>query len=205
VAASKRTSRTNRWQPDVCTVPRLQVVRQAGVTLTEMLAVVAVVALTAGVAIPTSNPLATISSGAGAAEVFQAIRYAQREAIRTGAWHTVRIDTGTQTLRVYRLTSSGTEDTSNPVVHPIDKRKYDVAFSANGPTRATIVLVDFDYNGGGNTNLNTLSFGPDGTPALLTGSKDTDIRALDAGVVGIKSGIGQRNLVVDNVTGRVSG
>ena len=184
---------------------RHRTIRQTGVTLPEMLMVVAIVALTAGIAIPTSNPLATIGSGAGAAEVVQAIRFAQREAIRTGAWHTVRIDPGTQTLRVYRLTSSGTEDTSNPVVHPIDKRKYDVAFSASGPTRATIVLVDFDYNGGGNTNLNTVSFGPDGTPALLTGSKSSDVKAMDAGVVGIKSGAGQRNLVVDNVTGRVSG
>lgn len=186
-------------------MPRPQGLRQAGVTLTEMLAVVAIVALTAGVAIPTSNPLATIVSGAGAAEVIQAIRFAQREAIRSGAWHAVRIDTGAQTLRVYRLTSSGAEDTSNPVVHPIDKRKYDVAFSAGAPARATIMLVDFDYNGGGNTNLNILSFGPDGAPALRTGSKDSDIRALDAGVVGIKSSTGQRNLVVDNVTGRVSG
>lgn len=177
----------------------------AGITLAEMLVVVAVLGLTARIAMPTSDLLATVASDTGAAEVLQAIRFAQREAIRTGAWHTVKIDATAQTLRVYRLTTSGAEDTGNPVNHPVDKRKYDVAFGPAGPTGATITLVDFDYASGGNTNLNTLSFGPDGTPALLTGSKDSDIKAMQAGLVTIQSRTGVRNLVVDNVTGRVSG
>ena len=180
-------------------------VRQAGVTLAEMLVVVAILALTAGIAIPTASPLATVGAGIGTAEVTQAIRFAQREAIRTGAWHTVKIDPSAQTLRVYRLTAAGGEDTGNPVVHPIDKRRYDVAFGAGSPSRAAITLVDFDYEGGSNTNLTTLSFGPDGTPALLVSAKDGDTKAMKAGVVGIRSDSGQRTLVVDNVTGRVSG
>ena len=179
--------------------------RQAGVTLAEMLVVVAILALTAGIAIPNAAPVATISADAATREVITAIRFAQREAIRTGAWHTVKIDTATQTLRVYRLTSSGSEDTSNPVLHPIDKRKYDLAFNGNGPARATLVLVDFDYQSGGNSNLNTLSFGPDGTPALLLSSKDGDFKPMLQGQVSIKSGASQRNLVIDIVTGRVSG
>jgi len=186
-------------------VPRSRVLRQAGVTLAEMLVVVAILALTATIAIPNANPLATMTADAATAEVIGAIRFAQREAIRTGAWHTVKIDAATQTLRVYRLTSSGNEDTSNPVLHPIDKRKYDVAFNSNGPARATIVLVDFDYNSGGNSNLNTLGFGPDGTPALLLSSKDGDFKAMLLGKVSIRSGVSQRNLAIDIVTGRVSG
>lgn len=181
------------------------VIRQAGVTLAEMLVVVAILALTAGIAIPNAGPLATMTADAATAEVIGAIRFAQREAIRTGAWHTVKIDTSTQTLRVYRLTSSGNEDTSNPVVHPIDKRKYDVAFNSNGPARATIVLVDFDYQSGGNSNLNTLGFGPDGTPALLLSAKDGDFKPMLQGLVSIKAGNRQRDLAVDIVTGRVSG
>ena len=84
-------------------MPRPRVLRQAGVTLAEMLVVVAVMALTASIAIPNASPLATITADAATAEVTSAIRFAQREAIRTGAWHTVKIDTATQTLRVYRL------------------------------------------------------------------------------------------------------
>lgn len=179
--------------------------RHAGVTLAEMLIVVAVLALTARIAMPTADLLATVSADTGTAEVVQAIRFAQREAIRTGAWHTVKLDSTAQTLRVYRLTTSGTEDTTNPVMHPIDKRKYDVAFGAGSPSGATIVLVDFDYEAGGNTNLNTLSFGPDGTPALLTGTKDKDVKAMTAGTISILSRTGKRTLAIDIVTGRVSG
>ncbi len=186
-------------------MPRPRVLRQAGVTLAEMLVVVAVMALTASIAIPNASPLATITADAATAEVTSAIRFAQREAIRTGAWHTVKIDTTTQTLRVYRLTSSGNEDTNNPVLHPIDKRSYELAFTGNGPARATIVLVDFDYQSGGNSNLNTLGFGPDGAPALLLSSKDGDFKAMLQGLVTIKSGASQRNLAIDIVTGRVSG
>lgn len=179
--------------------------RQAGVTLAEMLVVVAILALTARIALPTGDVLDTVRGDAATSEVLQAIRFAQREAIRTGAWHTVKLDPATQTLRVYRLTSSGNEDTGNTVLHPIDKQQYDVAFGAGGPLRATIALVDFDYEGAGNANLTTLSFGPDGTPALLTGPNDKDVKPMKAGLVGIKSGAGPRNLVVDTVTGRVSG
>jgi Tfp pilus assembly protein FimT len=184
---------------------RRRKIGQAGATLAEMLVVVAILALTASIAIPNAAPVATISGDAATQEVIAAIRFAQREAIRTGAWHTVKIDTSAQTLRVYRLTSSGSEDTSNPVMHPVDKRKYDLAFSGNGPARATITLVDFDYKSGGNTNLNTLGFGPDGTPALLTGSSDSDIKAMLLGVISIRAGASQRNLAIDIVTGRVSG
>lgn len=180
--------------------------RQAGVTLAEMMVVAAVLALGAAVAIPSASPLAGISTDAATAEIARAIRFAQREAIRTGAWHTVKIDTATQTLRVYRLTATGTEDTTIPVLHPIDKRPYALAFNTgSGPARASVTFVDFDYEGGGNTNLNVLSFGPDGTPALLTGTKDKDIKAITQGQVSIRTGTNQRSLAIDTVTGRISG
>jgi prepilin-type N-terminal cleavage/methylation domain-containing protein len=178
---------------------------QTGVTLAEMLVVAAILALGASIAIPNANLLATVSANAGATEIIQAIRFAQREALRTGAWHAVRIDAAAQTLRVYRLTSSGTEDTSNPVVHPIDKRPYNVAFGATSPVRATITLVDFDYAGPGNANQPILSFGADGTPALVTGPNAPDIKAMTAGVVSIRMGATVRSFAIDNVTGRVSG
>lgn len=178
-------------------------VRYAGVTMAEMLVVVAILAVMARVAIPNAAPLATIGSDAVTSEITRAIRFAQREAIRTSAWYTVKIDTTTQTLRVYRLTAAGIEDTSLPVLQPIDKNKYDLAFGS-GPARATITLVDFDYDKA-NVNQNTLSFGPDGEPCLITGSKKPDIKALTAGVVTIRYGAGQRTLAIDVLTGRVSG
>jgi prepilin-type N-terminal cleavage/methylation domain-containing protein len=177
---------------------------QTGVTLAEMLVVAAILALGASIAIPNANLLATVSASAGTTEIMQAIRFAQREALRTGAWHAVKIDAAAQTLRVYRLTSSGLEDTSSPVVHPIDKRPYNVTFSTGDPVRATIAFVDFDYDPA-NSNLNILSFGPDGTPALLTGTNDKDVKPMKAGVVKINTSAGVRSLAIDSVTGRVSG
>lgn len=179
--------------------------RQAGVTLAEMLITVAVLGMVAHVAIPNASPLTAFANDAATAEVLRAIRFAQGEAIRTGAWHTVKIDTSAQTLRVYRLTDSGAEDTTIPVLHPIDKKTYSLAFGAGGPARAVMSLVDFDYAGAGNTNLNVLGFRPDGTPALLAGSKAGDVKPLTAGVVAIQYGATQRRLVIDVVTGRVSG
>ena len=119
----------------------------------------------------------------------------------------MQIDVNAQTLRVYRMTTSGTvtEDTSFTVQNPIDKMKYDVAFSAaSGPARAVITAVDFDY-AKKNTNLNTLSFGPDGTPGMLISFKAGDDVALQAGTVTITYGNVQRTLIVDALTGRVSG
>jgi prepilin-type N-terminal cleavage/methylation domain-containing protein len=186
-------------------MPR-RALRQLGVTLAEMLVVTALLALVASLAMPTASPLITLSNGMATSEVIRAIRFAQREAVRTGAWHTVQIDTNAQTLRVYRLTTSGTvtEDTSITVQNPIDKKKYDLAFGASsGPVQATVTLVDFDY--GPVTNQNTLSFAPDGTPGLLSGRGPADVQPLTAAQVTIQLGGQKRSLAVDVLTGRVSG
>jgi prepilin-type N-terminal cleavage/methylation domain-containing protein len=188
-------------------VPRHSIRSRAGFTLAEMLVVVALVALGASVAMPNAGPLTAVTNDLAASEVIRAIRFAQREAIRTSAWYTVQIDANAQTLRVYRLTSSGTvtEDTSFIVQNPIDKMKYDLGFSAaGGPARAVIAAVDFDY-AKGSTNQNTLSFGPDGVPGMLQSFKSGDDVALQAGTVTITYGNVQRTLTVDVLTGRVSG
>lgn len=178
----------------------------SGVTLAEMLIVVALIALCSGLAMPNANPLAMVSNDMATSEVIRAIRFAQREAVRTGAWYTVQIDANAQTLRVYRLTTSGivTEDTSITVQNPIDKKKYDLAFgAASGPVQATVALVDFDY--GPVTNQNTLSFAPDGTPGRLADRGPAGDQPLTAAQVTVKVGRQQRTLTVDALTGRVSG
>jgi prepilin-type N-terminal cleavage/methylation domain-containing protein len=181
--------------------------RQLGVTLMEMMVVAALIALGASIAIPNASPLTAVTNDLATSEVIRAIRFAQREALRTSARYTVQIDATAQTLRVYRMTTSGTvtEDTSFTVQNPLDKRKYDIAFgAASGPARAVISAVDFDYEKK-KTNLNTLSFGPDGTPDMLISFKAGDDAALQAGTVTIKYGNVQRVLSVDPITGRVSG
>lgn len=186
-------------------MPR-RALRQRGVTLAEMLVVAAVLAVAAAVAMPNANPLAVVGNDLAAADIIRAMRFAQREAVRTSGWYTVQVDATAQALRVYRMTTTGAiaEDTGFTVLNPLDKRKYDLAFGGGSGPAAVITLVDFDYDNG-NKNLNTLTFGPDGVPAFLRSAKAGDSAALQAALVTITYGAQQRTITVDAVTGRVSG
>lgn len=179
--------------------------RRAGVTLTELLVVVAVLAIAARVALPRADPASSFTADAVAAEVAHALRFAQREAVRTGAWHRVSIDTASQQLRVARLDISGAvaEDGSNKALHPLDKREYRVTLGAAGALRARVASAVFTYNSG--TTLNTLSFSPDGAPADIRGSLVKTIDPLKAdGVVTVRDGQAARTVTVDAVTARVT-
>ena len=56
-----------------------------GVTLAEMLVVVALIALGAAVAIPSASPVIAVTNDLATSEVIRAIRFTQREALRTSA------------------------------------------------------------------------------------------------------------------------
>ncbi|MFC5477443.1 pilus assembly FimT family protein [Massilia suwonensis] len=183
--------------------------RQTGVTLAEMLIVVAVVAVAASLAIPKADPQAAFAADAAAGEIARALRFAQREAIRTGTYQQVSVDPATQVLRVYQPATSGSTTTA----HPVDKRDYQISFAANAMPRATIVSAVFKYEGGPTTNF--ASFGPDGAPSyvdtsklsqlwtLLSGTKDVDPLKED-GLITIRYGNIERVVRVAPVTGRVT-
>lgn len=177
---------------------------QHGVTLAELLVVVALLGLAASIALPRADPLGPASVDAVAGEVAHACRFAQREAGRTGAWHTVSIDPATQLLRIYRLDLSGAvvEDTSRPVLHPVDKRIYRVTFG-DGTLRARVTAALFQYNSGASTT--SVSFGPDGTPASISGSSVKTVDPLkNDGLVTIRHGRIERQVKIEAVTGRVT-
>src|SRR5688500_15646486 len=80
--------------------------RQAGATLAEMIAVVAVLATAAAIVIPKADPQVSIAADAVAGEIARAVRFAQREAVRTGTYQLISVDPATQVLRVYQSNSS---------------------------------------------------------------------------------------------------
>lgn len=182
---------------------------QAGVTLAEMLVVIAIVSIAAAIAIPRADPQAAFGADAAAGEVARCLRFAQREAIRTGTYQMVGADPATQVLRVYQMV----DKKEVPTVHPVDKIPYQISFAGNAMPRATIVSSIFKYEGGPTTTY--ASFGPDGAPAyldpsllgqlvgLLQGTPDID-PLKEEGKITIRYGNAERVVRVAPVTGRVS-
>jgi len=184
--------------------------RQTGTTLAEMVVVVAILALAAAIAIPKADPQAAFSADAVAAEIASAVRFAQREAVRTRTYQQVSLDPATQELRVYQA------DASNGITatHPVDKREYKISFAENAMPRATIASAVFKYDGGLTTNF--ISFGPDGAPSyvdpskvnqvlsqLVFGTKDVD-PLKEEGRITLRYGNAERIVRVAPVTGRVT-
>ena len=177
---------------------------QTGVTLAEMLIVVAILALCAAIAIPSADSVAPARADAAAREVARALRFAQREAVRTQEWHQVKVDKATQKLRVYRLVvvpGSVTENTTQPTLHPVDKRKYDISFEAG--QSATITDVSFTYDKG-TSGANFVSFDSGGTPVEVKSDKKNENLDLKAGRITVGYGRQQRFVDVSPVVGRVS-
>ncbi|MEW6021851.1 MAG: hypothetical protein AB1807_06895 [Pseudomonadota bacterium] len=185
--------------------------RQAGATLAEMVLVMAVLAIAAGIAIPPADTQAALGADAAAGEIARAVRFAQREAVRTGTYQTVVINTASQMLRVYQPASSGNGTTAT---HPVDKRDYLVNFANDSLPQATIVSSVFRYQSGAVTN--GAIFGPDGVPVdvapskflglpigIVLGTKEISPLKEEARIT-LRYGSVERVVRVAPVTGRVS-
>jgi Tfp pilus assembly protein FimT len=175
-----------------------------------MLVVVAVLGIATALAIPRADPQAAFAADSAAGEVVRALRFAQREAVRTGTWQQVSADPVKQELRVYRADNS----TGVTATHPVDKRDYKISFAGNAMPRATIVSAVFQYDGGPTTIF--ASFSPDGTPSyldpskmaqawslFLSGSPDIDPLKVE-GRITLRYGNQERVVRVAPVTGRVT-
>ncbi|UVW28728.1 Tfp pilus assembly protein FimT/FimU [Massilia sp. H6] len=177
----------------------------AGGTLLEMVIVIAVLAIVMTIARPRAEAISPAVAEAAASEVASAMRFARHEAMRTRAYHAVSFDTQQHSLRIYRLTTLllAVEDTSQPVMYPVDKRAYRIAFGDNPNARVTIMGASFRYKDGATRKY--ACFGPDGRPADVHGLLLKDAEPLEQdGQVTIKHGNLERTVRLDFVTGRVS-
>ena len=174
-----------------------------------MLTVVAVISVAAAIAVPQAAPTSAVAADAVAAEVAGALRFAQREAVRTCTYQQVSLAPASQVLRVYQPNASGGATST----HLVDKRPYQISFAGSAIPRATIVSSVFKYDGGPTTAY--ASFGPDGTPSYIDPSKvsqflsqmfgGVDIDPLkEDGEIRIRHGNVERIVRVAPVTGRVT-
>jgi Tfp pilus assembly protein FimT len=188
---------------------RPQSARLAGATLVEMVLAVAVLGIVVLVAIPRSDPVGSFATEAVAAEIANALRFGQQEAIRTGRYHRVQIDTVNQTLSVSRLTETGPigRDNGFTVLHPLERREYLIRLANNSFPSPTVVGSIFQYSGSPSTDY--ASFGPDGLPMGVSGvwnnGVPTNRTPLEGnGVVTIRHGQVERRILLNPVTGRVT-
>lgn len=178
----------------------------AGHTLIELLVVLSIMAVVAAVALPQMEPAAGLRADAAARDVAQALRFAQSEAQRTGAYYLARCDLATGSLAITRLDTAASPpgpDSTVPVLHPIDKKDYRIVFSASqSTTGASIAACAFTYADG--KTVPQVAFGADGAPVNLVGPNAPDIKALSGnGQIVIASSRVRRPVLV-GASGRVT-
>lgn len=157
------------------------------------------------IVIPDSAPTNQQKLDVVANQIAQALRFAHREALRTGEHHGVTISQVTQTITVKKWDMS-TDPVSTELIpyHPVDKQSF--VFDADGISLAPGVSITnssdiFNYATIGRRR--SLIFDPQGVPVWVLGSDDSVYRLLD-GIVELSNGQDQRNVSVAPLTGRVT-
>ena len=145
--------------------------RHQGFTLAELLVVIALISITAAVAIPTAAPSADQRLDAAAQEVIDALRYARIEAMRTGAFYGVDFSvdaaTGTRRVRVFRTDTASPTIPVYDVMHPLDKKLYDrQLISGSATAGVSISAATLYYQSGAATPVarDWAAFDAAGTP-----------------------------------------
>ena len=121
---------------------------RAGFSLAEILAVVLVLSIVAAVAIPNLSATDPNKLELASQEFAQAIRFARAEARRTGLPHGFELSPGERRIRVFRPDTATTPwSPQYDVLHPIQRRPYDVALDRHRFARAESLTRTPTYRG----------------------------------------------------------
>lgn len=171
-----------------------------GYTLTELLVVVALVALAAAVALPSMAPRDDAELERVTAEFASAMRFARTEALRTGEPHGFRYLSTQKRIRVFSADTA-----TNPaglvwdVRHPVSKHLYDVTLPARLAGAPNPITRDAVYRGTCNTP-GIVYFDGSGVPWC----NDPANVLVDYFDLDFMVGQGTATVRVDGVTGRVT-
>ncbi|MEM8514866.1 prepilin-type N-terminal cleavage/methylation domain-containing protein [Massilia sp. MP_M2] len=176
----------------------------AAYTLTELLIVVAVLAIAAVVAIPTAQPVAEFRADAAAGEVVNALRFARDNAQYSGAQRLFDCDTAANTIAVFALETDKTTTRAarNPVDHPFNRAPYLLNLNA-APAGNTMALVRCTFTFVDNSTAAAVAFDAAGRAQRGIGSGNARTSALRAGQVVLSAGTVERTIAIDT-TGRIT-
>ena len=176
----------------------------AAYTLTELLIVVAILAIAAVVAIPTAQPVAEFRADTAAGEVVNALRFARENAQYSGAQRLFDCDVAANTIAVFALETDKTTTrvARDPVEHPFNRAPYLLNLNA-APAGNTMALVRCTFTFDDNSTAAAVAFDEAGNPLRGVGSDPARKSPLRTGQVVLGAGNVERTITVDT-TGRIT-
>jgi prepilin-type N-terminal cleavage/methylation domain-containing protein len=176
----------------------------AAYTLTELLIVVAILAIAAVVALPTAQPVAEFRADAAAGEVVNALRFARDNAQYSGAQRLFDCDAMANTIAVFALETDKTTTRAarDPVEHPFNRAPYLLNLNA-APAGNTMALVRCTFTFNDNASATTVAFDEGGNPLRGVGSGTARESVLRTGQVVLGNGNVERTIAIDT-TGRIT-
>jgi prepilin-type N-terminal cleavage/methylation domain-containing protein len=176
----------------------------AAYTLTELLIVVAILAVAAVVAIPAAQPVAEFGADAAAGEVVHALRFARESAQHSGVERLLVCDAAANTITVFGLATKGDATTASPdpVVHPFTHLPYQLVVNT-APAGNQMALVRCTFTYVDNPGAASVGFDTSGNPVRGVGTGPARTKALRSGQVVLGSGNVVRTIDIDT-TGRIT-
>jgi prepilin-type N-terminal cleavage/methylation domain-containing protein len=176
----------------------------AAYTLTELLIVVAILAIAAAVAIPTAQPVAEFRADAAAGEVVNALRFARENAQYSGAQRLFDCNAAANTIAVFALETDKTTTrvSRDPVEHPFNRAPYLLNLNA-APAGNTMALVRCTFTFEDNASATAVAFNADGELLRGVGSGDAKDSVLRTGQIVLGAGNVERTITVDT-SGRIT-
>lgn len=175
----------------------MRITRNQGFTLVEVLVVVAIMAITASVALPTLSSADAKYLDITANDFAQAIRFARSESIRTGQGHGVNLDQSDSRFRVYIYTTAIDYSVRNPIY----KSLYQLDFGL-GHQRVVIAGKAIKFQGLSENYQSYIAFA--GTTGIPVSSSVGTPRMLENAEFVLQYGVDQRIVRVAPTSGRVT-
>ena len=178
--------------------------RSHGVTLVEILVVVAIVGIVAVAAIPDLRSGDDYRLELAAQEIAQALRFARSESMRTGEVHGIQISENTQRTLVYKADmAASTVGKEYTLYHPVSKQPFDFDLDEHPLAKGVRIIntqSPFLFATGRRKNL---LFTATGIPYWIVNSSGTTYQ-LEDGTIELGFRNGSRTVTVAPITGRVT-